>query len=140
MQLCPLLGHTKDRRHTTLICIHPSHPYAPPHPQHPPQLTLETAREFSKALSVRASLALTESGSPELKLASSRRLSPTLSGTVDLAAALNGDEDQEALGFALTSATGKTELTGKVRIAGEELSLRGSYENRCERASGLDRR
>jgi hypothetical protein len=80
---------------------------------------------------VRASLALTEKGSPELKLASSRRLSTTLTGTVDLAAALNGDEDQEALGFALTSSTGKTELTGKVRIAGEELSLKGSYENRC---------
>lgn len=52
---------------------------------------------------------------------------------MDLAAALNGDEDQEALGFALTSATGKTELTGKVRIAGEELSLKGSYEHRCVR-------
>lgn len=37
------------------------------------------------------------------------------------------------MGFALTSATGKTELTGKVRIAGEELSLKGSYEHRYRR-------
>lgn len=105
-------------------------PPPPPPLPNQPQLTLETAREFSKALSVRGSLSLSEKGSPELKLASSRRLTPTLTGTVDLAAALDADGEQEALGFALTSATGRTELTGKVRLAGEELSLKGAYEHR----------
>ncbi len=95
------------------------------------KLTIETSRELSRSVNVRASLSGSESGSLGLKLASSRRISGSLLGTVDLTV---GTGEDEALGFGLTSSNGKRELTGRLRISDTEVAVKGIYENRISTA------
>lgn len=95
------------------------------------KLTIESSRELSGAVNVRASLSCAEDGNLGLKLASSRRLSATLTGTVDLTA---GSGEDEAIGFGLTSSNGKRELTGRLRVSDAEVSVKGIYENRISNA------
>jgi curved DNA-binding protein CbpA len=91
------------------------------------KVTIETSRELSRSVNVRASLSGAESGNIGLKLASSRRLSASLMGNADLAV---GTGEDEALGFGLTSSNGKRELTGRLRVSDSEVALKGIYENR----------